>query len=253
MASRLTLRDPFPFVSLCLLFSTLLSAPLALQQQDKVKVCDFCPNPTHIRAVLQNNIDQIDSVVTLSKKQRAKLEVAAKRVFKLANAIEEMEADNPQQFRDLKFYRGNPLNSEFFLSTIRKTLDESQRKQWEAFTARLLSFKHYKGRRDLRAIQTIKEKSEVMAGNMQYYLNMSDDQTESVAELLVRYLTENVEFDPTLVQFTNQYESELSEFMTETQLLFFDGESLINGAGTGGANVFHGIWQKFHCTRCHSD
>lgn len=229
--------------SFSLLLSALISLPLMSPQEEegiRPNCVQVGPFEELTQAVLLNRIGQLKSAIELSRTQAMKLSVAAKGVLK-------RQAD----FDEGWFYFGNPMRAELWQKTVKQTLSEEQLSQLEAFDAEVkLASQKARSRYDADEADTDAQ-ADFVSSNLQRFLYLTNSQTQKVRDLLRSHLDgiDREDWDPSLQTFYQSNESDLNQMLTESQRVFFDGQTLKNGIGDSAVWSFE--WRRSKCTDCH--
>lgn len=228
-------------VALCLMFSTVISQFVFQEDEGAPRLCpDIGPFEHHVDACLQNRILQLNEVAELSDGQTRRLRVIAKGVMKRVT-----------QDEDGTFYFGNPLKSKFWTSNLDRVLSEEQLAKTQAFDDQVNLKRQQARARYGRDAFKDAVRANFVVTNMQKHLYLTDEQSQQVTELLKEHLSElNEDWDPMLEAFLEAKRPELEKVLAESQLVFIDGKSLINGIGR--RSVWDSSWQKSTCTDCHA-
>lgn len=233
----------FGYIALGLLLS-LVAPALCLQVQEEEAVDRLCvsigPYENQINACMQNRILQLQSVIGLDDGQVKRLRIVSKGVL-------EREAKRV----DDTFYYGNPILSKFWESNMDRVLSEQQRVKVAEFDEQVIARQQQARIRYGRKPHDSTTKASFVAANLQVHLHLSNDQTQQVSQLLKNHLDEleGKRWDPMLDAFYESKQEELELVLAESQRLFFDGNSLINGIGD--RTVWDTQWRKASCTDCH--
>lgn len=226
----------------CLLISTAISQVWIQEDEETQRLClEIGPFENHIDACLKNRILQLSSVAQLSDKQTKRLRVVAKGVV---NGV--------FQKNDGTFHYGNPLESRLWKSNLDRVLDDEQLSRKEAFDLHVETNREQALARYNKAANDFTARANFVAANLQKHLYLTDEQTQQVSELLKVHLEEleNKSWDPMLDAFLEAKRPELKKILAETQLVFFDRKSLINGIGD--RTVWDATWHKATCKDCHA-
>jgi hypothetical protein len=231
------------FACLCLLVSTSIPAIYTWQDEDKpIRRCiDIGPFESHIEACLLNRISQLTAELELDL-------ATTKRLRVVANGVLKKEANR----RGESFYYGNPLHSKFWKSNLDRVLDEEQIAKL-AVTDEANSTRRDEAKQQYNQTPNVAfAKADFVATNLQFHLYLTRDQTTQVRKLLQSHLEEigDENWEPRLEPFFEANQEQLESFLSESQLMFFDGKSLINGFGDQA--VWNDEWRKATCTDCHA-
>ncbi len=231
----------FWYVVIWLSVSAIVPILWIQDDEESHRLCfEIGPFQDQIQACLQNRILQLDAEVEINDEQIKRLRVAAKGVLK-------REARRVEGH----FYYGNPLLSKFWKSNLNRVLDEDQ-------LARMVDFDKETHANLQRALSDYNStphdpatKANFVATNLRVHLYLSRRQTQKVTELLKTHLDEldAESWDSKLTSFYQSNQEELELVLAESQRLFFDGKSLINGIGD--RSVWDAQWRKASCTDCH--
>lgn len=226
----------------CLLISSVISQIGFQEDEEAQRLCmEIGPFERHIDACLSNRIQQLVSVAELNEKQITRLRIVAKGVLKGIN-----REDNGT------FYYGNPLESHLWKSNLGRILDDKQLVKANEFDLKVEANRVQVLKRYSKAANEVPARADFVAANLQKHLYLTDQQTLKVTELLKTHLDELNErpWDPMLEAFYDEYRSELTKVLAETQLVFFDRKSLINGIGD--RTVWDTDWHHATCKDCHA-